>query len=94
MTNFTSGEWKVEYLGKAPKIATNDNLIAEINFKTVGHDEAEANAKLIAEAPAMYGIVKRVLFMFGNEANYPEGTVGYKLSQEATEIINRIEKSS
>lgn len=32
-------------------------------------------------------IVKQTLFMFSNEANYPEGTVGYRIAKEAEKAL-------
>lgn len=50
---FTEGEWKVEYLGSAPKVATKETLIADVAFKGIPEKEADANAKLIASAPQL-----------------------------------------
>lgn len=58
--------------------------------------EAESNFALAIESKemakslqSMTDVLARVAFMFGNEANYPEGTIGYKLGQKAKrEIAN------
>lgn len=69
----------------------------------LNEEEFNANAKLIASAPTLkseneklreqnrvlLGIAKQVAFVFGNEANYPEGTMGYRMAKEATEAINK-----
>lgn len=48
------------------------------------------NNKEASLIPDMLKIVKQCAFIFGNEANYPEGTVGYTLAQESKAIIDRI----
>lgn len=44
---------------------------------------------LKAELEAAKGILKTVRFWFGNEANYPEGTGGYKIVQEINALLNQ-----
>lgn len=40
----------------------------------------------------LLSIAKRAAIIFENEANYPEGTIGYELRKDALEIINRIKQ--
>ncbi len=35
----------------------------------------------------LLSIAKRCAFIFGNEANYPEGTQGYRIAQECKQLI-------
>lgn len=58
MEKYTKGVWTVEYLGKAVKVCTSDDLIADVNANLQGNkndfETAQANAQLIAAAPRMY----------------------------------------
>jgi hypothetical protein len=40
-------------------------MIAEVGFGMVGDDEALATAVLMAESPAMYAILERLVYMVG-----------------------------
>lgn len=57
--------------------------------------EARANAELIVKSvnnyPQLMDIAKRCAFIFGNEANYPEGTIGYRLAKDAKEALKNAE---
>jgi hypothetical protein len=50
-------------------------------------DLKEENERLKAVNQELLSIAKAVHFMFSNEANYPEGTRGYYLAQEAKAAI-------
>ncbi len=67
--------------------------VADCNSMFISKQTADANAKYICLAvnshEALLDIAKRALFMFQNEANYPEGTNGYRLAQSAKEAINK-----
>lgn len=45
--------------------------------------------ELIDSHAELLGIAKTVAFWFSNEANYPEGTLGYRASQEAKAAIEK-----
>ena len=51
--------------------------------------EAEANAKLISAAPELLQVVKKALAIFGSEEHYPEGTIGYRIAQDAKKAISK-----
>lgn len=59
-------------------------------------EESKKNAKLIVSAvnnfEGLKDIAQRVKFMFGNEANYPSGTIGYNLASDAKALLNSINK--
>ena len=60
--NHTKGEWKVEFLGNAPKVATEDTLICDCTINDiVGKEEAKVNAKLIAAAPKMLKALQDII---------------------------------
>jgi hypothetical protein len=44
--------------------------------------------RLLDSNKELLAIVKQVAHIFGNEANYPEGTVGYNLCKRADKLIN------
>lgn len=48
------------------------------------------NDKAIKYHAPLTDIARRVVFMFSNEANYPEGTIGYKFAKDAQELLNEI----
>lgn len=96
----TQGEWKIDVKEDQGEIEINS--IAPLNSKTPSWyslavcfihkgrgDEPLANAKLIAAAPDLLDIAKRTLFIFDNECNYPEGTIGYELAQSAKAAIKK-----
>lgn len=87
----TPGNWATDGLavivpGTFPEIeicvCTEDDEIPR--------SQAEANALLISEAKNLLDIAQRVVFIFGNENNYPEGTMGYRIWKDANEILTRI----
>jgi hypothetical protein len=91
-TAFTPGEWEV--WGELNVQSKNGRAICSCgvnNGQPKQREENMANALLIAESPNLFDISKRCAFMFGNETNYPEGTMGYRLAKDATDIINRIQ---
>jgi len=55
--------------------------------------EAE-NIKLKRQRDDLLDIAKTVSFWFNNEANYPEGTAGYKLGKKALKTIERIKNEN
>lgn len=54
------------------------------------------NKKFVLDAinnhDALVDVAEWCLSMFSNEANYPEGTIGYKLAQQVKNIFENIEK--
>ncbi len=65
--------------------------LAEIHFTAA---EAEANAahivKCVNAHDELVSIAKTVKAWFGNEANYPEGTSGYRLAQDAKTLLSNL----
>ena len=47
---------------------------------------------LIQSHAVLLDIVKTVKFWFDNENNYPEGTAGYRIAQQAKEAIENANK--
>ena len=95
----TPGPWLIEEnTNHFPFVMGEDNnLIAMLIDGKDGSlfygrslEETKANSRLIASAPDMLKIVKRAHFWFSNEANYPEGTGGYKMAKEREAILNSI----
>jgi hypothetical protein len=97
---FTGGEWKVEYT----KEGYNDNIWVVSDCKKAGfviaslersasiqgaNDEAEANARLIAEAKNMYAALINLVDVWdrGDMHLYPQGK---EMLKKAKAIISRI----
>lgn len=61
------------------------------------NEEIDTNRKFVLGAinthMPLVDIAQRCLFIFGNEANYPEGTMGYMLAEDVKKIFQVIGKS-
>lgn len=87
-----------EFAPRTVRIKDEDELLFQvypsIDYKRSKKD-ADEIAKHIVKAvnshDMLLDIAKRAAFIFGNEANYPEGTIGYTLCQAAKEAINKTE---
>ncbi len=96
--NHTSGKWYVSDIkqddGEYIYSDTNQfSAIARVYKDGNPHKEqAEANAKLMAAAPDLLEALKPLMSLFLNETNYPEGTIGYTLKQQAIKAIEKATK--
>lgn len=70
----TKGEFKVEMLGYAYKVATDEILIADIHGNN--EEEAEANAKLIAAAPELLAALQMIINATHDDS-YMEDAIKY-----------------
>lgn len=61
-TNHTPGPWKVNYVKFSQVIAENGALVATCS-KLNGLSELQANARLIADAPKMANICRRLALL-------------------------------
>ncbi len=65
-------------------------IVSPHTIYPVSHENAELIVKAVNNFEDMLSIVKRVKFWFDNEANYPVGTAGHTIAQEAKQILSRI----
>lgn len=98
----TPGEWKFN-TNKRTR-STETDLTTDIDplpFITIIHNEskyseAEANAARIVLAVNNFNelvyIAQRAAITFGNESNYPSGTIGHTLGQRAKELLSKLNK--
>jgi len=89
---FTSGEWAIRDLEIIGPIGSNKS-ICEITGNFMDEGEAEANARLIAQAPAMYRALKDLHWACMMDSDIP--TAWWKKHKEtvakAKDILNRID---
>ena len=72
------GTWQVEMLGKHYKVATEENLIADIHGGN--QEERLANAKLVAAAPTMLKELENCMEVLNHAINAtPRGELRNKL---------------
>lgn len=98
--NYTKGKWHTETIEKEGEIHIFSDTYPTYAIATCYSEpldeETKANAEIICKAVNMFpdfvDMVKRVEFLFGNEANYPEGTMGYRINKEATELLKKAEQ--
>lgn len=94
--NYTKGEWKLDDTGTA--IFSNDRLIANCGGWQVTQNEPESlkenksNAHLIAQAPAMYEALKRIMILDTNSSldamAYSGGDIPKKWLREVAPSID------
>lgn len=60
MINYTPGPWRVDKRARCRIVAGDDDTIASAARQSSLVDQHQANAALIAEAPAMYEALKRI----------------------------------
>ena len=83
---FTSGKWKSSLYDDGAIVHSDiAGCICEIRHEGKHKEEHEANARLIAEAPAMYKYIKEIAFRYEKDE---------WISGEAKAIINRINNKS
>ncbi len=58
-TKHTAGPWRYNELSANRILGPDDQVVAAIYGGFVGSDEQEANTRLVASAPAMYGYVSK-----------------------------------
>ena len=90
---FTKGNWEIFIQPCEKELTRTINVgskrIATLQY-TGNQNESEANANLIAAAPELYKLAKRIAFVFGNDKIYTDGSAGYGMCQTAKAILQRI----
>lgn len=74
MNSFTKGPWKITPLFPGDKKILLEGPKVYVDYDDVDHEEQEANARLIAQAPVMYKLLKSISATWGGahiEAIYP-----------------------
>lgn len=56
-----------------------------------GKDIFEAYREVKKQNEKLINVAQSCAFIFGNEANYPEGTIGYRLAKDAKEALKNAE---
>lgn len=88
-TKHTPGPWQPSksrtnpYAVHAPGGQTRRSSIASVTLYDDCHDEAEANARLIAAAPAMLEVLQRVADHF-EDTDAPLGILAHAAIEQAT----------
>lgn len=81
-----------------PDVEDEKDFVGELHTATsviaqVEDDEsAEEIVKVVNMHEGFVDFAKGIAFMFSNETNYPEGTIGARYRKEAQELLNRASK--
>ena len=91
-TKFTKGEWDAVIDDQQCWIDSDEGLIADLDHSDVPHQEADANAYLMATSPKMYRMLEEV-FNIEHEIGGSLGADGsfyYKVSGDVFKKIGKI----
>jgi hypothetical protein len=97
-TNHTAGTWKNQTMGgdtDGRQILRGKLHVATCHYGNgIDVDEATANSRLIAAAPAMYEALKEMVDMFNSYAHCIKPDKGFEVIQKAVDAISKAEAAT